>query len=125
MEKASKVLYSKSDKPSSSLEYIITRGWLSTTRAEEWLYDNRDRGHIYLIDHNVLVQTMGLLIDYSANILNIWVFKNPLSDWQRTQLFLNHQFVVIETTNWWWSIEKNSEVILIQRSKHSKDMVAF
>ena len=58
---------------------------------------------------------MSLLIDFSENILNIWV-----CDWQRTQLFLNHQFVVIKTMNWWWSIEKNSEVILIQRSKHFK-----
>ena len=112
--------YSKSEKPSSALEYVIKRDWLCSRSAEEWLCDNRGRGHIYLIDHDVLVQTMSLLIDFSENILNIWVFKSPLSDWQRTQLFLNHQFVVIKTKNWWWSIEKNSEVILIQRSKHFK-----
>lgn len=112
--------YSKSEKPSSALEYVIKRDWLCSRSAEEWLCDNRGRGHIYLIDHDLLVQTMSLLIDFSENILNIWVFKSPLSDWQRTQLFLNHQFVVIKTKNWWWSIEKNSEVILIQRSKHFK-----
>lgn len=72
---------------------------------------------IYIFNDDSLREKMSELIDASEMILNIWVYKCPIFNWQLTQLFLNHQFVVLETANWWWSIEKTSEEIFIQRSK--------
>lgn len=78
---------------------------------------HKNSGSIYTIDDDSLVEDMSELIDDSERIRQIWVYKNPLSGWQLTQWFLNHQFVVLETVNWWWSIEKDGQKILIQRSK--------
>ncbi|XP_078347406.1 uncharacterized protein LOC144632600 [Oculina patagonica] len=77
-----------------------------------------DTGSTYTIKANSLIQDMWVLIDAREMILQIWVYKKPIFKWQLTQLFLNHQFVVLETDNWWWSIEKNGQEILIQRSKN-------
>lgn len=55
--------------------------------------------------------------DASEKIQHIRVYKNPLSSWQLTQVLVNHQFVVLETDSWYWSIEKQSKGIVIQRSK--------
>ncbi len=117
--------YSKSDEPSSKLPLNINQEWTSRCTREqadpgEWLRENKDKGYVFLIDDPTLQYAMSNLIDCSEKILNIWVFKSPLTGWQITQLFLNHQFVVIETDNWWWSIEKNAEEIDIQRSKYAK-----
>jgi hypothetical protein len=62
--------------------------------------------------------------DYSfrQGIIKIWQKKGKLSAGQLTQLILNHQFIVLETESWWWSIEKDSVCILIQRSTQSKDV---
>ena len=57
-------------------------------------------------------------IGESELIEKIWVYNCPISSWeQHSQVYLNHQFVVLETSYWWWSIEKNDEEIAIQRSK--------
>lgn len=74
-------------------------------------------GNIYKIEDDSLIDSMTHLIDDSETIEQIWVFQCPLWRWQLTQFFFNHQFVVVETKNWWWSIEKNSKHILIQRAK--------
>ena len=55
--------------------------------------------------------------DASENILEIWVYKCKLRDmWQLTDFYFNHQFLVIRSTNYWWSIEKDDARILINRS---------
>lgn len=73
---------------------------------------------LYIIEDNSLTEVMGELIDTSEEILQIWIYKCPLSGWQLTKLLLNHQFVVFETQSWWWSIEKDDKRILIQRGKY-------
>ena len=67
--------------------------------------------------NNSLTEDMSKAIDTSEEILQIWIYKCPLSKWQLTKLLLNHQFVVFETESWWWSIEKDDKRILIQRNK--------
>ena len=78
----------------------------------------------YAIDDRTLKSDMSELIDETEKILKIWVYKCKLTAlwWQVTLLFLNHQFVVLETTKWWWSIEKDDARILIQKSKQLKDV---
>ena len=64
--------------------------------------------------------------DASENILEIWVYKCKLRDmWQVTDFYLNHQFVVIKSTNFWWSIEKDDKRILINRSKYERNVRDF
>ena len=44
-------------------------------------------------------------------------YRCPLVENIEENLFAYHQFLVIKTTNWYWSIGKDSEKILLQRSK--------
>lgn len=39
--------------------------------------------------------------------------------WQVTLMVLNHQFVVIDSPSWWWSIERNNEKLLQRNNKLS------
>jgi len=75
-------------------------------------------GREYNISHAELLEKMGELIDVREAIEEIWVYKCPLGELQLSQVFLNHQFVVFGTPAWWWSIEKNDQEIVIQRSKN-------
>lgn len=74
-------------------------------------------GKEYNISDGELLATMSLLINVNEAIEEIWVYKCPLLEVQLSQVLFHHQFVVLETSAWWWSIEKNAKVIAIQRSK--------
>ena len=78
---------------------------------------DKNTGYVYEIYDDSLKEDMSALIDASETIEHIWVYKCPISKWQLTQLYFCHQFVVLKTNNWYWSIEKNDKHILIQRSK--------
>ena len=69
--------------------------------------------------HDSLRQKMSLHIgiDDSEKLKEMRLYKVPLVEWQLTQVVFNHQFVVIDSSSWWWSIERDSEKILLQRSK--------
>ena len=56
-------------------------------------------------------------IDRSEILQKMWLYKRPLTEWQLTQLVCNHQFVVIDSSRWYWSIERDSEKLLLQRNK--------
>lgn len=92
-------------------------------KGEEWLYQATfcpeapsDTGSCTCKD-NTLVEKMSELIDTSETIVQIWVYKCPLNRWQKNPKIWNHQFVVLQTANWCWSIEKNEEEIVIQKGK--------
>lgn len=55
-------------------------------------------------------------IDNSEKLQKMWLFKRPLSEWQRTQLVWNHQFVVVDSPGWYWSLERKGETLLLQRN---------
>ena len=62
----------------------------------------------------------------SQQILEIWVYKCYLRNMpQVTNIFLNHQFVVIKSTNYWWSIEKDDRRIIIYRSQVQGNVLNF
>ena len=97
----------------------------SESRGKKWtgkisLDPNSDGSStvIHVIDKIQLRDGIENIIDDRELIENIWVYNCPISSWeQHSQVYLNHQFVVLETSYWWWSIEKNDEEIAIQRSK--------
>ena len=64
-------------------------------------------------------------------IRGITVHKCPLNDYQLPvpELLLldacNHQFVILQTDNWWYSIEKNDHCIYMQRSEYIDDVLCY
>lgn len=50
-------------------------------------------------------------------ILKVFVYRVPLTDWQPFIGLFNYMFIVFETDKWWWSIEKHTDGITIQRSR--------
>ena len=58
-------------------------------------------------------------IDEFERLQTIWLFKRPLYKGQFTQIFMNHQFVVMQTMHWYWSIEKLADRILLQKNESS------
>ena len=57
-------------------------------------------------------------ISLNEEIIQVIHYRCNLVTWQWTQFLFCHQFIVFETEGWWWSIEKNSEGITVQRSKN-------
>lgn len=58
----------------------------------------------------------------NERIKRIYLYKNKLFAWQRSQIFLHHSFIVFETHSYWWSIEKNSKGVTIQRSRSKAEV---
>jgi len=75
------------------------------------------KGPSYTIEDSELREKVRELVDSSDPILEVTILRHPLNDWQLTDLYMYHAFVIIETEKWWWSVEKNSEGVTLQRSK--------
>lgn len=58
-------------------------------------------------------------IDEFERLQKMWLFKSPLYKEQFTQVLMNHQFVVMQTIHWFWSIEKLADRILLQQNVSS------
>lgn len=56
-------------------------------------------------------------VDFDERITEVTKCKQSLTIYGR-MIFLYHQYVIFKTDTWWWTIEKNSECIVIQRSKY-------
>ena len=74
---------------------------------------------------NELKTDLASRIKASEEILNISIWKCDLSSWQLTNLYLFHAYVVLETNDYWWSIEKNDEGITIQRAKRNGNVIKW
>lgn len=60
-----------------------------------------------------------LMVDgVNEEIKRVTAYELPLYWWQISKLLLYHMYIVFETENWWWSIEKDTNGIVIQRSKN-------
>jgi len=57
------------------------------------------------------------LVGIDEKIDFVTICKEPLYEWQFTQYFMYHMYVVFKTENWMWTIEKHSDGITLQRSK--------
>ncbi|XP_045027637.1 probable ATP-dependent helicase PF08_0048 [Daphnia magna] len=88
-----------------------TRKLYFDPRADEPIADG------YWMTDDELCEKLSILIDTDEKIQNTSIYINPLYSWQFINFNLCHAFVIIQTLNWWWSIEKNTECITIQRSR--------
>ena len=86
--------------------------------------ESSGEGEIKKISNEHLIETFEQLIsnDISENILNVKTCTKPLSEYQLTNLVFFHEFVVIETGSFYWSIEKGGEGIYIQHSRHEDNV---
>lgn len=66
--------------------------------------------------HEKLKSEFKLQIEANEVMEKIWVYTHKLFQAQLTEALLFHAFVVIKTRKWWYSIEKDQEGIIIQRS---------
>ena len=60
--------------------------------------------------------------DVNQKILSVETYNTPLYKHQMTDLILHHEFVAFQTKEFYWSIEKDMESLIFQRSKN-KDNV--
>ncbi|CAF0780498.1 unnamed protein product [Brachionus calyciflorus] len=77
---------------------------------------DKDIGTHYYIKDDELIEKIRGIIDINEPILEIRIYKNPLSNAQLTKFY--HAFILFETKDWWWTIEKNSEGVTVQRCKY-------
>jgi len=95
--------------------------------GEEWTsriyFDpeaDQSSGSEYGIGDEDLIREMRELVKGDEDIVKVIAYRCPLFDFQLSQELVNHQFIVFRTKAWWWSIEKDSQGITIQRSKEIK-----
>lgn len=74
-------------------------------------------GNCYYYTDSELREELTERIDASEEILKVWVYDHPLYGFQITKITLKHTYVILETNDWWWSLEKNEEGLSLQRSK--------
>ena len=97
--------------------FIIFLDMSSGKKGGAWTYKiyfapEADKSSVALeIEDEKLNETLEKLVDVNEIVKRLWVYKHPLWSWQITEVLLYHMFVLFETQNWWWSIEKNSEGI--------------
>ena len=70
------------------------------------------------------VSTLNRIIS-DEKILGVAMWKQPLSDYQLIDFLLYHSFIVLETNEWWWSIEKNTEGLTMQRCKDPEKVIKY
>ena len=75
------------------------------------------RGKSYRFTDGELREKLLEVIQPEEKILKIFVYDCPLTSYQITKIILKHTFIVLETIEWWWSLEKNTEGITLQRDK--------
>ncbi|CAG0885243.1 unnamed protein product [Cyprideis torosa] len=66
-----------------------------------------------IILNEELMDLMGL----NEKILRIYAYKEDIATEEFAKVGFYHMFVVLQTKDWWWSVEKTSEGITIQRSE--------
>ena len=72
-----------------------------------------------------LRQKLANMVDISEDIIEVRYYTNPLHSWQLTNAMMYHAFLVFETNNWWWSLEKNMEGVTIQRSRKLESITEY
>jgi len=81
-----------------------------------------DCGHSYesrVLSSGNAVREIEYLIQPEETIQQVWMYSTRLFWYQLYQgLFMWHAYIMLETQNWYWSIEKNTKGIVIQRSKN-------
>ncbi|KAH3801663.1 hypothetical protein DPMN_155321 [Dreissena polymorpha] len=103
-------------------------GWQSNIKGGKWknklYFESTDKcGTIrHTLKDKDLTTDLKRLVGEDEMITYVTAYKVPLSEMQFTQNVFYHMFIVFETRKWFWSIEKQSDVITLQRKKN-KDAV--
>ncbi len=84
---------------------------------------DQTHGKHYWITVDELKGKFSQLTDIKENITKVTYYTHALNPLQVTQTILHHAFLLLETKKWWWSLEKNSEGVTIQRSKNHRYVV--
>ncbi|KAH3801658.1 hypothetical protein DPMN_155316 [Dreissena polymorpha] len=90
--------------------------WKNTLYFDSDIYNTSVE--IYNIRADELIIKLIPLVGADEQIRGVTAVKKSLFWWQITYFYLYHMFVVFETDKWWWSIEKSSDGITLQRSKY-------
>ena len=98
--------------------------------GSDWTYkiyfypraDKYDGGPAVPISDEELIEKLSTQVDVDEDIVKVYVYKSALVTFQLTKAILCHMFVVFETVDWWWSIEKNAQGITLQRSTSRNDV---
>ena len=83
-----------------------------------WFEPDVGKQRGYFIKEDKLVREIGKYLDPNDKIKSITAYKVPLFEtMQVTQGVLYHEYIVLKTKKWYWSIEKTAECIHLERSK--------
>lgn len=77
-----------------------------------------DGTRVYKISDEELNSALAQYVNPFEEILAVWLFKCKMYDWQLSSFFLHHAFIVVQTHGYFWSLEKTSSDITIQRSRY-------
>ena len=76
--------------------------------------DNREPIKMTITD---LRTESNMLVNTTVKIEHVFYYINPLLSWQIEDRIMHHAFIVFRTSDgYWWSIEKNTKGIILQRS---------
>lgn len=109
---------------SSFLQTISVNQAYANQWQSQLMMDWGEMGEIKFNDADLRILMLGDNFTKEC-IRSIAVYKCPLYDNQLIQLLDNHQFVVLQTDNCWYSIEKNSHFIQMQRSNHIENVQCY
>lgn len=76
-----------------------------------------------VITHDQLRFKLNEIANDNEAIKSIAMYKIPLSGWLLGGLYWYRHIVILETSKWWWSIEKNSEGLTVQRSENKYEVL--
>ena len=70
-----------------------------------------------------LVAELEDYVGQHERILKADIFLSPLSDKQFTKLYFHHAFLILRTDQFWWSVEKYQDAIVMQRSENEENLM--
>ncbi|CAC5403477.1 unnamed protein product [Mytilus coruscus] len=97
--------------------------WTYEIHFHNYDEDNRVSPSIFTDLRDFFPNKFGLILDPNQTIRTIYAYKTPLSKWQLTSFTIYHLFIVLETDQGWWSIEKDGESIIIRRSNWKSTII--
>ena len=78
---------------------------------------SKTKSSAYSISADELRTKLASIVDAGEKIKEVTAYKEKILRWPFTDIFYYHMFVIFKTARWFWSIEKLTMGITIQRSK--------
>lgn len=89
-------------------------------KSELYLVQNAEKSGYLTFTGDNLYDELKKYLKFDEVIEQVLAYKTKLSEVQVTKLILYHMFIVFKTKGCWYSIEKNSEGITLQRSSNEE-----